>query len=434
VAVTDHETVGASKATIETRRSTKTGRRISACVVVQDNAPSLSRCLASLDAIADSIVVVEATSDDDMASARNEALDRATGGWVLMLDATHTLDPASADVVRELVDRDVFTGYAARELRQFDLDGAVSSIEQRFPVLFPRHPDLRYVGYVSEQLLPRRSDLDFRLVPSGLVLHQHEHRVDRLHPVARARRHLPVLERAVREAPDEPFHRYNLGVALDRLGLHDEAETALRRAIKHAPQHAMWHASALASLSGVVAAQGRKADAVKFAKAATKSAPSWAHGWCTLGTALVDADRWKPALRAYQRALDCAEETWLATSEPDDTAWQVRAGLGKIHLAREEYWEATECLGMAVALRPGDPQLRLLLARANEAVGRSTEALYHLERATMLARPGSDAYVAVGDFFTRKAEDALLRGLANNAESRALLERIERLRAAGAMS
>ena len=412
----------------------KGDRGITACVVVRDAAPSLSQCIASLRDVADAIIVVDTESHDDMASARNEALDRATGGWILMLDATHTLDPASIDLVADLVDRDRFVGYAARELHQFGLDGAVSAIEQRTAALFPRHPDLRYVGRVAEQLLPQRLGLEFRLLPSRLVLHQHEYRPDRLDPVATARRHLPILERAVREAPHEPFHLYNLGIALDHLGLKDEAETALRRAIEDAPSGAMWEASAYASLSRVVAAQGRTVEAVKLCKAATKSAPDWAHGWCVLGAALVDAGRLKAALRAYTRALDCAADTRLADLDADDTAWQVRAGMGKIHLAREEYWHAVECLSGAVTLHPSSAELRVWLARAYEAVGRSGEAQHQLERAATVARVDPGPYVDVGDFFTRRAEDALLRGLADNPESRVLLERIERLRAAHALA
>ena len=113
-------------------------------MVGPDGAPSLPRCLASLRGIAETTVVVEAQSGDDMATVRNDALDRASGGWVLMLDATHTLDPESVDLVRNLVKRDQFVAYTARELHQFGLDGAVSSIEQRTAALFPLHPDLRY--------------------------------------------------------------------------------------------------------------------------------------------------------------------------------------------------------------------------------------------------------------------------------------------------
>jgi tetratricopeptide (TPR) repeat protein len=415
------------------RRSTNDARRISACVVAQDSAQSLPQCVSSLEDVADAIIVVDAESGEDMAAARNQALDQATGGWVVMVDATNTLDPASVDVVRDLVDQGEFVGYAGRQLHQFGLDGAVSAIQQRTPVLFPRHPDLRYAGRVSEQLLPQRRDLRFRLAPSRIILHEHDYLPDRSDPVSRARRQLPLLERSAREAPDEPFHLFNLGVALGHLELNGEAETTLQRAITRAPRHAIWGPSAHASLSRAVAAQGRKDEAVKLCKVATKLAPDWAQGWCMLGEALVDAGRTKAALRAYRRALKCGGDTWLASDIPDDSAWRIRAGVAKIHLSRGQYEEAAECLGPAVTLNPTNVELHTLLARALEALGRPGEANQHLDRAIAAVHPGPVAYAAFADFFTKKAEDALLRGLADNAESRSLLERVERLRAARAI-
>ena len=416
--------------------SPKSGRHLSACVVVENGyAPSIPQCVSSVSEVADSVIVVEAETDADMASVRNQALDRATGGWVLMLDATCTLDPESLQLVRRLVNRNDFVGYAARELHQYGFDGAFSALESRAAVLFPRHPDLRYVGRVAEQLLPRKDGLDFRLSRSRLVIHQHDNWSGRYDLVAQARRNLPFLERSVREEPDEPFHLYNLGSALRYLGIHDEAETVLRKALALAPPHAQWGAPAYVSLSRVVAVQDRAAEAVKFCKAATRRAPEWAQGWCALGAARVEAGKFKAALRAYGRALNCTGDNWFDPgSDYDDTAWLVRAGMGKIHLALRQYGEAAECFSSALMLNPVNSELHLWLARAYEALGHSVDARRHLEEATTGSRTGPEAYVAFGDFFTKKAEEALLRGLAQNAESTILLERIERLRAAQAIA
>ena len=155
---------------------------MNACVIVRDGGSFLAECLASLGEVADTITVVEAEQPDDMASARNAALDRVSGGWVLMLDSSQTLDPASSDVVRELVYGGGFVGYTAREVHQFGMDGAVSELDERAAVLFPVHRDLRYVGPVAEQLLPRRSGLGFRLMSSPIILHQHDRRPERRDP------------------------------------------------------------------------------------------------------------------------------------------------------------------------------------------------------------------------------------------------------------
>ncbi len=414
------------------KTSPKNRARIAACVVVHDEATPVMQCLASLDSVADETIVVNAEASDDMAAARNDALDRATGDWVLMLDGTHTLDPWSSDRVRRLVKKGRFVGYAARELHQFGMDGAVSAIQRRIPVLFPLHPDLRYAGRVEEQLLPRRAKLEFALERSRIVLHQHDYRRDRHDPAARARRQLPLLERSVREAPREPFHRYNLGAALRHLGLHTEAEASLRRAIKRSANQT-WVPDAHIALARTVAAQGRSAEAVKLCKAATKLAPKWPQAWCALGEALVDDGRLEPALRAYSRALKRGGKTWLPSGIPDDTGWQIRAAMGRIHLMRNEHQQAADCLAGGIALNPGNAELHLLIARAYEELGRTTDVGRHLERAAAIPHGGPAAFAAAGDFFTKRAEDALLRGVIENAESRMLLERIERLRVARAI-
>jgi tetratricopeptide (TPR) repeat protein len=406
--------------------------RLTACVVIREDVAAVSQCMAGLVDLVDSQVVVDATSTDDLAAVRNEALDQATGRWVLMLDATHTLDPASVDLVAELVGQNRFAGYAARERHQIGFDGAVSAVASRLVCLFPRHPDLRYVGRTAEQLLSRRTDLKFTIKQSSLVVHQHGAPPDD-DSVAAARRRLSLLEQSVREEPDEPFHLYNLGVALDRIGLREEAEDALRRALDAAPPRALWGATAHAALARAVGAQGRKDEAVRLSRAAAKWDAEWAHGWALLGTTLVDAGRPRAAMKAYKRALDLVDETRLTANDPDDIAWQVRAGMARIHIAREEYGEAMAALRTAVTLSPGNAELRVLLARVHAALGETAPARRQLELAMATTRGGPDAFISISDFFTQRAEEALLRGLADHPESGALLERIERLRSSRAL-
>jgi tetratricopeptide (TPR) repeat protein len=398
--------------------------------VAHDSQAPLRQCTARVEAVADTVVVIDAKPDQTVASARNEALDQATGDWVLMLDGTQTLDPGSVDIVRDLVEQGGFVGYTARQCHQFGFDGATSSIEERVAVLFPRDRRLRYVGAAGEQLLPQRDDVEFPLRSSLVVVHQHDYRRDDYDPLVRARRDLATLERSARDEPEQPFHLYNLGTALDRLGLRAEAEHLLREAIAVSSPTVSWRAAAHIALAENVAAQGRRLEAATLCKTAVKLAPDWAEGWCLLGGARLDAGRVKGAEKAFQRALSCSGPDGLAPGQPLDVEWRARAGLARIRLARGDYDEALDWLGPAIATNPGSAELRMLYAQGCEAVGRSAEARRHLDIAMASPNAGPEAFAAFGDFFARKAEDALLRGLADNPESRLLSERIERLRAA----
>ncbi|HEX4081507.1 MAG TPA: glycosyltransferase, partial [Acidimicrobiales bacterium] len=128
-----------------TRRDDLGGPFVSACLIVRDEHENLPRCLASLEGVADEVVVydtgsvddtveiaraagavvVEGYWDDDFARARNEALDRCRGQWILWLDADEALacpDPiglrthlatASSDVEGYLVHIDNLRGTEA---------------------------------------------------------------------------------------------------------------------------------------------------------------------------------------------------------------------------------------------------------------------------------------------------------------------------------
>jgi len=239
-----------------------------------------------------------------------------------------------------------------------------------------------------------------------------------------------MLEQSVREEPDEPFHLFNLGVALGHLGLYEEAEMTLKRAIKGAPEKPSWSAVAYSALSRAAAAQGKTSRAVRLATKATTRAPDWAPGWCGLGDALMRAGRLEEAGGAYAVALGRSPETSVQEGAPGDVEWLASAGLARIHLARGEYAEAAAWLLSAVEMSPANAELRVRLAEAYDRLGQGGHARGQLDAALAAPDAGPEAHAAFSDFFARRAEHALLRGLADHPENGALLERLEALRAA----
>ena len=97
-----------------------TGPLLSACLIVKDEEAHLPRCLASLEDLADEIVLVDTGSIDatveiaeaagarishepwreDFAFHRNQAMDRARGRWLLIIDADEELVDTDAAETR----------------------------------------------------------------------------------------------------------------------------------------------------------------------------------------------------------------------------------------------------------------------------------------------------------------------------------------------
>lgn len=94
---------------------------VSGVVIARNEADRIGRCVASLAAICEEVIVLDSASDDDTAAVairagarveqqpwlgfaaqKNAAIARATRPWVLLLDADEWLDDAASDKLRKL--------------------------------------------------------------------------------------------------------------------------------------------------------------------------------------------------------------------------------------------------------------------------------------------------------------------------------------------
>lgn len=163
---------------------------VSLCMIVKNEAHSLPRCLDSVLALADELIVVDTGSTDatrqiaasygadlvpfdftivDFAAARNSALARACGRWILTLDADEVLDQASVAAIETLVARRENAGYFF-ERHNHSLDSEASP-KDYVVRLFPNRPNYRYRGRVHETV-------DASILAGGGQLHRTSIRID----------------------------------------------------------------------------------------------------------------------------------------------------------------------------------------------------------------------------------------------------------------
>jgi len=99
--------------------------KISACLIVKNEGKLIERCLRSVNRLADEVIVVDTGSidntidlaaglgartytfpwKDDFSAARNYSLSKATGNWVIWLDADDVISPADARKIRKLAEK-----------------------------------------------------------------------------------------------------------------------------------------------------------------------------------------------------------------------------------------------------------------------------------------------------------------------------------------
>lgn len=138
-------------------------------MIVRNESGTLPTCLQSVRELADEMIVVDTGSIDgtqaiarehgarvfemewpnDFSRARNAALERARGAWILVLDADESLPPASCDEIRKLIE-----GEPTEAFRVVTKNTNVNGQHVRGTILrlFPNRPDVRYQFPIHEEV------------------------------------------------------------------------------------------------------------------------------------------------------------------------------------------------------------------------------------------------------------------------------------------
>jgi glycosyltransferase involved in cell wall biosynthesis len=138
--------------------------KLSACLIIKNEARNLPRCLQSLKGLADEVHVLDTGSTDKsiaiaesfgcrvsqtpwtdhFAQARNQVLKNAQGDWILSIDADEWLTPTASKALQKFLEQAAPAFYALRWQQSPE-----QALSQK-TVLFPNHKGIVYLGRVHE--------------------------------------------------------------------------------------------------------------------------------------------------------------------------------------------------------------------------------------------------------------------------------------------
>jgi glycosyltransferase involved in cell wall biosynthesis len=210
--------------------------RLSLCMIVKNEEYFLERCLSCVEKFVDEVIVVDTGStdrtreiaaeftenvyaldwDDDFSRARNFSLGKATGDWILVLDADELIAESDLQSIRETI---LDTEYDAFSLIQFNYNNDHLAKDwqpvrqaskysgdylgyRRNPIgrLFRNHKDIHYSGRVHEVI-----DLSLEgLNTTTLEIPIHHHMDDDPTKPRRDRQlnYLRIIEKELQNRPD----------------------------------------------------------------------------------------------------------------------------------------------------------------------------------------------------------------------------------------
>ena len=181
---------------------------------------------------------------------------------------------------------------------------------------------------------------------------------------------LALLAFMQQQGVDEADLHNNRGVALERLGRHEEAEAAYRAAIARRGDYGL----AWINLGSILRTRKQPAAAVEALQKATSLVPNNARAWNLLGVTLrAQGDR-DGARAALERAVSLRQDYAIALYN-----------LGNLEFAEGRSEAARELFSKAVAADPKYVQAIANLGNVLKKLGRKPEALGEFLRAALVA-------------------------------------------------
>lgn len=196
-----------------------------------------------------------------------------------------------------------------------------------------------------------------------------------------------LLERCLRQTPEDMTARFNLVRALIDAGKPEQAEAVCaERDAGGDPEWSRLHGDILKSL--------RKFDEAGHAyEAALAQDAGNFEAWNNLGNVRLESGDADAAVAAFERAKALKPASAL-----------ILTNLGKAFAAAQRYPESLVELQQAAELAPQDANTLLEFGRMMNRVGRSQEALAVLGTAARLDRSNPEVFVAIGLTFAQLGE------------------------------
>jgi len=238
---------------------------------------------------ADEVVCINVGTVNDFAAARNEALSKCTGDWVLWLDTDDVVSRETAGLISALIHKPgnmtaLQACHFAFKVENTGKDGEVKDAFHQSR-LFPRLPGLVWggiggcKGLVHESYHENATRLGLPMVQTNITI-QHTGYSDPALEAKKAERNLALLLKE----PDNCFKWYNVGVSYLTMKDHQSAQEALEKALEHSKGEDLYFIDHIRYTLALCLDRQGKPGAVELLETNRKPDAKW-----LLGMLLIDS-------------------------------------------------------------------------------------------------------------------------------------------------
>lgn len=305
---------------------------LSVVMIVKNERHFLPGCIESVQEIADEIIINDTGSTDgtqqlatelgatvfetawegDFSKARNAALERATGRWVLYIDADERLAAGQAEALRTLLENTppsvgAWVVHVISPHRQ--PNGTTETHVGYYPRIFRNlgYPAVQFEGAVHEQISPSILAAGLGISKCDIAILHLGYDQGRDIMQQKIKRNYDLLLKQIQQSPENATAWLHLGFTLANMGVADQARHALEFALSLDTLQPHLRASAYASLAQMYGNDRKFADALAMAEQSLRYAPGQAYALHLKAYALLYMKRYTEAEQCFTEVLNRLE-------------------------------------------------------------------------------------------------------------------------------
>lgn len=305
----------------------------SICIITKNESAKLKRCLKSLSALRQEIIVADTGSTDDtrqvieeckasyrafdwcddFSAARNFVANEASNDWILMVDSDEYLMEQENSDNYQLMQDAIRPSESDPHLigRTLIINETRSNGElQLVHVNISRFYNRRYFHYegrIHEQLVP--TDKKSKIIKYNMQLpFYHDGYVgDDQHIQAKTIRNINLLKKVLKESPDDCYLLYQIGQSYFLMGDYAEAESYFSNAFSLGVDTKSEYAQMLVENYGYCLIKNGKADIALGLSDMALEFSSNADFHFMMGFVYMNNAMFKAAIESFNKAATCPE-------------------------------------------------------------------------------------------------------------------------------
>ena len=381
---------------------------ISLCMIARNEEKFLRSCLNSVTGLVKEIILVDTGSTDktvdiarefgakvyyfqwcdDFSAARNFSIDKATGDWILILDADEELDRTTiGEIKKSLTEADNGTAYFFKVINYLDKSNDPgNSAEVRIIRLFPNREDVRYKNLIHEEIYSKKDGELKRIVCNAIIYH-HGY-TDSLHKERnKGERNINLLLKSIEKDPKNPFNYYNIGVSYYVQNRLEDCIKSFKTAQETCdyPGESVYLPSSYSLCAAALCRLGRYEEAKEQALKGIELSPLFYEAHFNLGKACVGLKQNEEARNAFNMAISSASTNQFAVMDRGTGGWKACCELGLIYLEEDKPSEALKHFNNGLTMFPDSDKLLINAAHCYRKLKFYDHSRDYFEKARLMA-------------------------------------------------